>query len=64
MENICHMCNAEFKDSNTLSEHKNMCNVYCHNFKKCVEGTYDNENLFPTEDIHIWHVWKQISKEM
>ena len=46
MEIFCHICNAKVKDSHTLSEHKIMCNFYCHNCKKCVEGAYDNVNIF------------------
>ena len=64
IDNSCHICNTKFKDSHTLSDHWIMCNLYCQNCKQCVEGTYEDGNIFPTEAIHIWHNYEKVSRQM
>ena len=62
--NSCHICNAKFKDSHTLSDHLNTCNLYCQDCNKCIDGTFENGNIFPNGAIHIWHDYQNISKQM
>ena len=60
----CHLCNSKFDDINSLSYHWVLCNLFCKSCKKCIEGIYDDGNLFPAETLHNKHQWEKIGKQM
>ena len=64
VETECHLCNSKFDDINSPSDHWVMCNLFCKSCKKCIEGTYDDGNIFPAETLHIKHKWEKIGKQM